>query len=55
MSARSGAPLFPDRVILAPTRCRVREVIRLVNQTLVELHVEEHPDRKFIGRIRPGV
>jgi hypothetical protein len=29
-------------------------VIRLVNQTLVELHVEEHPDRTFIGRICRG-
>ena len=54
MSARSGAPFFPDRVILAPTRWKPREVIRLVNQTLVELHVEEHPDRTFIGRISRG-
>jgi hypothetical protein len=54
MSARSGAPFFPDRMILGRTRWKLREMIRLVNRTLAELHVEEHPDRTFIGRISRG-
>jgi len=41
-------------VILAPTRWKLREAIRLVNQTLAELHVEQHPDKTFIGRISRG-
>jgi hypothetical protein len=43
-----------DWVILAPTRWKLREAIRLVNQTLAELHVEQHPDKTFIGRISRG-
>jgi hypothetical protein len=41
-------------VILAPTRWKLREVIRLVNRTLAELHVKQHPDKTFIGRISRG-
>jgi hypothetical protein len=41
-------------VILAPTRWKLRDAIRLVNQTLAELHVEQHPDKTFIGRISRG-
>jgi retron-type reverse transcriptase len=48
------ARFMDDWVILAPTRWKLREVIRLVNQTLAELHVEQHPDKTFIGRIRRG-
>ena len=43
-----------DWVILAPTRLKLREAIRLVNQVLAELHVEQHPDKTFIGRISRG-
>src|SRR6516165_6734015 len=43
-----------DWVILAPTRWKLREAIRQVNQTLAELHVEQHPDKTFIGRISRG-
>jgi hypothetical protein len=45
------ARFMDDWVILAPTRWKLREAIRLVNQTLAELHVEQHPDKTFIGRI----
>jgi hypothetical protein len=38
------ARFMDDWVILAPTRWKLREAIRLVNQTLAELHVEQHPD-----------
>jgi hypothetical protein len=43
-----------DCVILAPTRWKLREAIRLVDRTLAELHVEQHPDKTFIGRISRG-
>ncbi len=41
-------------MILAPTRWKHRKAIRLVNQTLAELHVVQHPDKTFIGRISRG-
>jgi hypothetical protein len=40
-----------DMLILAPTRWKLREAIRLLNQTLSELKLEKHPDKTFIGRI----
>jgi hypothetical protein len=43
-----------DWVILAPTRWKLRAAIRLVNETLAELKVEQHPDKTFIGRISRG-
>jgi RNA-directed DNA polymerase len=48
------ARFMDDWVILAPTRSKLRETIRLVNRTLAELHVERHPDKTFIGRISRG-
>jgi RNA-directed DNA polymerase len=48
------ARFMDDWAILAPTRRKLREAIRLVNQTLAELHVEQHPDKTFIGRISRG-
>jgi len=43
-----------DWVILAPTRWRLRRAVRMVNETLRELRVEQHPDKTFIGRIERG-
>ena len=43
-----------DWVILAPTRWALRRAVRLVNQTLAELKVEQHPDKTFIGRVEKG-
>jgi hypothetical protein len=48
------ARFMDDWVILAPTRWKLRQAIRLVNQTLAEVHVEQHPDKTFIGRISRG-
>ncbi len=48
------ARFMDDWVILASTRWKLRAAIRLVNQTLAELHVEQHPDKTFIGRISRG-
>ena len=43
-----------DWVILAPTRWKLRKAVRIVNETLAELKVEQHPDKTFIGRVRRG-
>ena len=48
------ARFMDDWVILAPTRWKLRGAIRLVNETLAELKVEQHPDKTFIGRISRG-
>ena len=48
------ARFMDDWVILAPTRWKLREAIRLVNQTLAELQLDQHPDKTFIGRISRG-
>jgi hypothetical protein len=43
-----------DWVILAPTRWKLRAAIRLVNETLAELKLEQHPGKTFIGRVCRG-
>jgi len=48
------ARFMDDWVILAPTRWKLRGAVRLVNQTLAELKVEQHPDNTFIGRVSRG-
>jgi RNA-directed DNA polymerase len=48
------ARFMDDWVILASTRWSLRRAVRLVNQTLRELRVEQHPDKTFIGRIERG-
>ena len=48
------ARFMDDWVILAPTRWKLRAAIRLVNQTLAELKLRQHPDKTFIGRISRG-
>jgi len=40
-----------DILILAPTRWKLREAIRVLNQTFSELRLEKHPGKTFIGRI----
>ena len=43
-----------DVLILAPTRWKLREAIRVLNQTFSELRLEKHPEKTFIGRIEKG-
>ncbi len=43
-----------DWVVLAPTRWKLREAVAVVNQTLDELRVQQHPDKTFIGRVSRG-
>jgi RNA-directed DNA polymerase len=40
-----------DVLILAPTRRKLREAIRVLNQTFSELRLEKHSDKTVIGRI----
>ncbi len=48
------ARFMDDWVILAPTRWKLRAAIRLVNKTLAELKLQQHPDKTFIGRVSRG-
>jgi hypothetical protein len=48
------ARFMDDWVILAPTRWKPRAAIRLVNETLAELKVQQHPDKTSIGRVSRG-
>jgi RNA-directed DNA polymerase len=43
-----------DILVLAPSRWKLRHVVRTVNQALASLAVEKHPDKTFIGRIERG-
>lgn len=43
-----------DWVVMAPTRWKLRNAVRIVNRALCELRVEQHPDKTFIGRIDRG-
>nr|WP_206755203.1 reverse transcriptase domain-containing protein [Nodosilinea sp. FACHB-141] len=43
-----------DWVVLAPTRWRLRKVIKAVNEVMADLRVEQHPDKTFIGRVARG-
>jgi len=48
------ARFMDDWVILAPSRWKLRAAIRLVNETLAELKLQQHPDKTFIGRVSQG-
>ena len=40
--------------MLAPTRWKLKEAVRVLNQTLQELKLEKHPDKTYIGKIERG-
>jgi RNA-directed DNA polymerase len=48
------ARFMDDWVILAPTRWKLRQAIRRVNEILALLRLQQHPDKTFIGRISHG-
>ena len=48
------ARFMDDWVILAPTRWKLRQAIRRVNEILALLRLQQHPDRTFVGRISDG-
>jgi RNA-directed DNA polymerase len=43
-----------DWIVLTPTRWKLRKAVRVVNETLAELHVEQHPEKTFVGRVSHG-
>ncbi len=43
-----------DVLVLAPTRWKLRQAVKVVNQVLAGLRLEKHPDKTFIGRIERG-
>ena len=53
-TGRFYARFKDDWVILAPSRWKLCKAITLVNKTLAELQVEQHPDKTFLGRISRG-
>lgn len=48
------ARYMDDWVVLAPSRWKLREAIKAVNQVMEDLLVEKHPDKTYIGRISRG-
>jgi RNA-directed DNA polymerase len=43
-----------DWIVMAPTRWKLRHAVRIVNQVLHRLKVEQHPDKTFIGHVASG-
>jgi RNA-directed DNA polymerase len=43
-----------DMLILAPTRCKLKKAIRVLNETFNELKLEKHPDKTSMGPIEKG-
>ena len=41
-------------LVLAPTRWKLRQAVKVVNQILASLRLAKHPDKTFIGRIVKG-
>ncbi|MHC4139177.1 MAG: reverse transcriptase/maturase family protein [Planctomycetota bacterium] len=48
------ARFMDDWVVIAPTRWKLREAIRIVNETLNVLKADKHPDKTFIGKVEHG-
>lgn len=43
-----------DWIILATSRWKLRHAVRVMNQVLHSLGLEQHPDKTFIGRVQRG-
>ena len=43
-----------DILVLAPTRWKLRQAVKVVNQVLASLRLDKHPDKTFIGSIAKG-
>jgi RNA-directed DNA polymerase len=57
--AMQGTGLFyvrymDDWIVIAPTRWKLRKVVKQVNEILEGLLLEKHPDKTFIGRAERG-
>jgi len=43
-----------DILIFAPTRCKLKKAIRVLNETFSELKLGKHPDKTSMGSIEKG-
>jgi RNA-directed DNA polymerase len=43
-----------DILVLAPTRWKLRQAVKVINHVLTSLHLAKHPDKTFIGSIARG-
>ncbi len=43
-----------DWIVIAPTRWKLRKAVKVVNEVLKALKMEQHPDKTFIGRAERG-
>jgi hypothetical protein len=43
-----------DIIVLAPTRWKLRNAVKIVNRVLTSLVLQKHPDKTFIGHIAKG-
>ena len=43
-----------DWLIIAPTRWKLRKAVKVVNEMLASLKVQQHPDKTFIGKAERG-
>jgi len=48
------ARFMDDWVVLAPSRWRLRRVVKQVNQILADLKICTHPEKTFVGRTERG-
>jgi len=43
-----------DWIVTAPSRWKLRSVVRIVNQTLYMLRAKKHPDKTYICKVNSG-
>lgn len=43
-----------DWIILAESRWKLRRAVRIMNQVLADLELDQHPDKTFIGKVSCG-
>ncbi|PTT05517.1 hypothetical protein DBR24_01325 [Pseudomonas sp. HMWF006] len=43
-----------DVLVLAPTRNKLRQAVRVVNDLFEEFDLQKHPDKTYVGRIERG-
>lgn len=46
--------VMDDWIILAGSRWKLRKAIRIMNQVLADLELEQHPDKTYIGKVSHG-
>ena len=44
-----------DWIVITKTRWHLRKAVRMINQVLVKLKLEQHPDKTYIGKANKGL